>query len=176
MDVLEVEWRDKIAREINEEDGEPCEPLASRLSRFPLFCLPSYLLEPVEVGLADPPGFRTGLVFKSVFVFLCGKHGAHGLNLFLILIRPPSLYIWEDHNRLRISTSNCRNQSTTPFLPIFPLLCRLSRNLVRFGGILVGGLGWSLDTLHVLLSDGLPRRSSRVYHARHWLNIGLTSP
>jgi len=74
--------------------------------------------------------FRTDWVSKSVLdLFWCGKLGERILDLFPTGIRPPPLYILEDHGWLSYPTSNRSFLHLLSFLPYFS-------NLLPFGGSL----------------------------------------
>ena len=86
-------------------------------------------------------------------MFLHRKLGDHDLEMFSIGIRPPPLYIREDHGRLKDSTLNCQKIHLLPSFTLFQPSCYSLHLSKRFIGIL-GGLAGPRTTLGMLLPDG----------------------
>jgi hypothetical protein len=81
------------------------------------------------------------------------KLGDHDLEMFLIGIRPPPLYIQEDHGRLKDPTLSHQKIHLLPsFTLLQPSCCSLHLS-VRFIGVL-GSLAGPRTTLGVLLPNG----------------------
>jgi len=95
---------------------------------------------PMKTGQAGFAGYSKSNLFSNRFWihFRHEKLRDWLLNMFPTGIRPPPLYKWEDHSRLRNPTSNCQKTHLLPFCPNSFYPCCSSRLSTRFVGVLCG--------------------------------------